>query len=103
MRSSWRKLLIYIVGLIMVGSAIWLGIRLAFPRQPTRVTIQPASQGILSRLWGRTPSSEAATSYEMDQESGAIRVTHKDSTGQEHKYEVWATETGWVVHELPEQ
>lgn len=102
MRGSGRRLLIYLVGLIMLSSAVWLGIRLAFPQRPARVTVQPASEGMLSRLLGRPSPPAEATSYQVDKETGAIRVTHTDSTGRQHKYRVWRTDKGWVVYGEPE-
>jgi len=98
MSGFGRRLLIYLVGIIMLSSAVWLGIRLAFPQRPARVTIQPSSAGMLWRLLGRSSPPTEATSYQVDKETGAIKVTHTDSTGQEHKYRIWPTDKGWVVY-----
>lgn len=102
MRYSWRLFVSVILGIVIFGAAVWLGIRLAFPKQSPKVTGEATSSGLLSRLWGKTDHYPEGTSYRVDEELGVVRVRQTDINGQTHEYEIWVTDEGRVVREVDE-
>ncbi len=103
MRYSWRLVVSFILGIVLFGAAVWLGIRLAFPKHLPRVTVEGTSSGLLSRVLGETDQAAEDRPYRVDEETGLIRVRQTGINGQTHEYEVWHTDKGWVAREVKEE